>query len=74
MARALVTAPDCVLADEPTGNLDEQTAADVNELMVSLSHELRTSFIVVTHNIGLARRMDKVYRLHNGLLSQDIPA
>ncbi|MDP5058229.1 MAG: ATP-binding cassette domain-containing protein [Pseudomonadales bacterium] len=74
MARALVTAPDCVLADEPTGNLDEQTAADVNELMVSLSHELRTSFIVVTHNIGLARRMDKVYRLHNGLLSQDMPA
>jgi lipoprotein-releasing system ATP-binding protein len=74
MARALVTAPDCVLADEPTGNLDEQTAADVNELMVSLSHELHTSFIVVTHNIGLAQRMDKVYRLHNGLLSQDLAA
>jgi len=71
LARALVTTPDCVLADEPTGNLDEKTAADVNDLMVKLSHELHISFIVVTHNLGLAQRMDSVYRLHEGQLSRD---
>ena len=60
-----------MLADEPTGNLDEKTAAEVNALMVELSHELRISFIVVTHNLDLARRMDHVYQLHNGLLLKD---
>jgi len=69
IARALVTRPKVIMADEPTGNLDQRTAIKVFELMQELNDDLKTAFIIVTHDLLLARKMDKTYKLLDGVLT-----
>ena len=68
IARALITRPKVILADEPTGNLDRKTAAQVTDIMMELNKELGTAIVLVTHDVTLAEKMDSVYELVDGVI------
>ena len=68
IARAMVTKPKCIMADEPTGNLDTQTAKSIHELMLELNQEIGTSLIVVTHDLELAQKTGHIVSIENGSL------
>ena len=71
LARALVTRPDCLLADEPTGNLDSQTAEQMLDLMLDLNRDINTALVIVTHDLGIAAKMQYQWRMLDGLLESE---
>ncbi len=71
VARAVVTRPSCILADEPTGNLDASTADSIHQLMIELNEENRTSLVIVTHDMALAGKMGRMVRIENGLVTEE---
>ena len=71
IARALVGDPGCVLMDEPTGNLDAENAAAVQELLLRLNADSKTSFVIVTHDMDMAARFGQIYRIAHGALTRD---
>ena len=74
MARALVHEPSLLVADEPTGNLDERSGETIVELLFSLNRELGTTLVLVTHDLDLAARCQRTLRLHDGRLHEDLPS
>ncbi len=72
MARALITRPQLVLADEPTGNLDAGNGEHVLGLMLELNRELQTSLVIVTHDHAIAARMDRILVLEDGSLKESV--
>ena len=69
IARAVVTEPKCVLADEPTGNLDEETASKIEAIILQLNQDCCTSLVIVTHNKNLAKKMHRILVLQQGTLT-----
>ena len=69
IARALVHQPECILADEPTGNLDRKNAEQAIELIIDLNKQYNTSLVIVTHDLKIAERMDTIYTLEDGILN-----
>ncbi len=70
IARALIHQPDCIFADEPTGNLDRKNAVQAIDLIINLNKEYHTSLVIVTHDLKIAEQMDTVYTLEDGVLSK----
>ena len=70
IARAMINSPDCILADEPTGNLDRKNAENVLELIMQLNRGYKTALIMVTHDLHIAEQLDTVYVLEDGVLNQ----
>jgi len=72
LARALVTEPDCLLADEPTGNLDTKTAGQMLDLMMQLNQQIKTALVVVTHDLNIAAKMEHQWRMEDGRLNREM--
>ena len=71
IARALITRPQCILADEPTGNLDQSNSKHILEIILALQKDFGTSFVIATHDLTLAHAMQKRYKIENGVLESE---